>query len=360
MHAEPTRTWLRRVAACGVAACGLAAIADAWAQQPAPQPPPPAATAADFDRPVAYIYGNVAVTRAEFGEFLMARGGADKLELFVNKKIIEHECAKRGVAVTQQEMEAALLEDLEGLSIQKADFVKLVLPRYGKTFYEWMEDVVRPRLLLTKLCRDRVQVTEDDLRKQFEREFGEKRKVQIIMWPKGDDLKTIQKEYAAIRESQDAFDDAAMRQSNPALASVKGHIQPVARHTYADEPEVVETAFKMQPGTVSHVIDTKLGYVVIKLHAIIPPSPDADFEKEKPRLHKQAYDERLSQEIPKYFAELKKAAEPNFIFTGPELWKALAGPAQAMEGNVLDGVKPAAPGLTPAGGAVIPPPSEKK
>ena len=95
-----------------------------------------------------------------------------------------------------------------------------------------MEDVIRPRLLLTKLCRDRVKVTEDDLKQQFEREYGEKRRVQVIMWPKGDDLKAIQELYGKIRDSQDEFDRAARGQANPALAAACGNIKPIARHTY--------------------------------------------------------------------------------------------------------------------------------
>lgn len=339
MRTEPTR--LRRLAACALAVGGLGVIADAIAQQP-PAPKPAAATANDFDRPVAYINGNVAVSRAEFGEFLMARGGVDKLELFINRKIIDHECARQGVTVSQVEMEAALLEDLQGLSVKKADFVQQVLPRYGKSLYEWMEDVIRPRLLLTKLCKDRVKVTEDDLKQHFEREYGEKRRAQVIMWPKGDDLKAIQDLYGKIHDSQDEFDRAARGQANPALAAACGNIKPIARHTYGEDRIVVETAYKLRPGEVSEILTTSQGYVVLKLHEVIPPDAKANFEKEKDRLHKRAYDERMSQEIPKLFAELKAAAKPNLIFTGPEVWKAIAGPNASPE-NVLQGVSGAVP-----------------
>jgi hypothetical protein len=350
MRTERTRTRLRRLAAGAVAACGVGVIADAWAQQPptAKPAPTPAAVADDFSRPVAYIYKNVPITRGEFGEFLMARGGVDKLELFVNKKIIEHECARRGVVVTKDEMEAALLEDLAGLSIKKKEFIEMVLPRYGKTLYEWMEDVIRPRLLLSKLCKDRVQVTDEDLKQQFEREYGEKRRVQIIVWPKGDDLKAIEKEYAKLRTSQDEFDRAARGQSNPSLAAACGHIKPIARHTCTYETEkekdraIEEKAFKLTVGEVSEIIGTSQGYVVMKLHEVVPPDASVKFEAVKERLKKQAYDERMSQEIPKYFAELKKAAEPNFIFTGPELWKVLTGPDRNPE-SVLQGVSGTAP-----------------
>lgn len=347
------RNRLRRLAACALAVGGIGVIANAVAQQPAPAPA--AAPTADATRPVAYIYGSEPISRAEFGEFLMARGGVDKLDLFINMKIIEHECTKRGIKVDQKEMEAALMEDLAGLSVSKSDFIKQVLPRYGKTLYEWMEDVIKPRLLLAKMCQDRIQVTDDDLKKQFEREYGEKRQMQIIIWPKGDDLKSIQETYGKIRNNADEFDRAARGQANPSLAAACGNIN-IARYTQGEEAIVIETAYKLNPGEVSEVLSTRLGYVVLKLKAIVPPDANANFEKVKDRLRKQAKDEKLTQEIPKLFAELKTQAKPNLIFTGPELWKVIAGTDSAPE-NMLKGVSGTAPAPTQA---LIPAPTEKK
>jgi hypothetical protein len=342
MPAVPTR---RRIWACGLAACGLGVGSVAHAQ--APGQPPVVRTAAtqpaddSATRQVAYIYGTVPVTRQDLGEFLMARGGADKLELLVNKKIIEHECAKRNVTVTREEMEAALADDVKGLSIKKEEFIKVVLPRYGKTYYEWMEDVVRPRLLLTKLCKDQVKVTDDDLRKMFEREYGEKRRVQVMMWPLGDNQKVIDEQWAKmrsfvdqegkIRSNQEEFDSVCRQQANPALASTRGHIKPLSRHMYAEDVAVLETAFKLKVGEVSEPIRTLQGTFCVKLHEVIPPDAKVEFEKVKGTLYQQAYEEKLSQEIPKYFARLKEAARPEFIYTGPDLWKMLNDPARKSE-----------------------------
>jgi hypothetical protein len=341
MSAVPSR--VRRAVAWGLVAAGLGGSA-LVAQSPPPAAPPAApapSRADDALRPVAVIYGNVPVTRQDLGEFLIARGGADKLELVVNKMIIEYECKKRNISVTEKEMEAALLEDLAGLSINKADFIRAVLPRYGKTLYEWMEDVIRPRLLLSKLCHDRVKVDDADLMKQFEREYGEKRRVQIVMWPKGDNLTVIQEEWAKIRNNQSEFDRAARSQANPALASCAGNIKPIGRHAYAEDKRVEEIAFQLKVGEVSEIIGTSQGYVVMKLHQIIPPDDSVKFEAVKPRLFKQAFDERMTQEIPKCFAELKEAAKPKMLLDGPPLWKDDVRPGKPVE-DVLQG-----PGTAP-------------
>lgn len=304
------------------------------------------------NRPLAYIYGNVPVTREDLGEFLIARGGADKLDLLINKKIIEHECAKRGVTVTEKELEAALLEDLEGLSIKKGDFVKVVLPRYGKTLYEWMEDVVRPRLLLTKLCRDRIVISDKDLQKQFDREFGEKRQVQIIMWPPNDDQKAILAIWEKIRSSQDEFDSVARAQANPGIAASAGHIKPISRHLPAQDKIIEDVAFQLKEGEVSQILKTSQGYMVMKMHRVIPPASEVKFEDVKPRLEKQAFEEAVALEIPKFFAELREEANPKVLFTGPKAWQ--TEQTQTVEADVEG--EPEA-GIVPASG--IKPASEK-
>src|SRR5262245_11729663 len=80
---------------CGALARVTAAQpASAPAQAAAPVTPPVAPTAAgDYAREViAYIYDVIPITRADLGEFLIARWGADRLEVLVNERIIEHAC----------------------------------------------------------------------------------------------------------------------------------------------------------------------------------------------------------------------------------------------------------------------------
>jgi hypothetical protein len=285
-------------------------------QQPAAKPA--------ANQPLAYLNGNTPITTEEFGRFLMDRGGADKLETYVNIRIIDAEAARRGITVTKLEMEAALADDLSGLSaggpVNKNDFIKVVLPKYGKTYYEWMEDVIRPRLLLTKMCRDRVKVSEENLKIEFERRYGEKRQCQMLMWPLGD-RKFVTERFDKARKSQEEFDREAVAMANPALASVKGHMKPISRHLIAEDKQVENAAFALKEGDVSHVMETPQGFIVLKLHKIIPPDSTVKFADVRPQLEKAAFDELLTKEIPVFFAELKKAANPTLHYVPPADWK---------------------------------------
>src|SRR4051812_4830513 len=150
---------------CGRNVAPRAAAAPNPPAAPNPEQAPPLAPDSHSDysrRIVAYIYGTIPITREDLGEYLIARYGADKLELLVNRKIIDRVCKEKGVEVTAAEVEATVQEAMKGLgpTISRKDFEKQVLAPRHLSFYEWKEDVIRPKLLMTKLCQQRVQVTD--------------------------------------------------------------------------------------------------------------------------------------------------------------------------------------------------------
>lgn len=319
------RRWVRALGITGVAAAGyvFGITADrASAQLPGTPPATPVPTA--DKRVVAYIYGSHPVTREELGEFLIARGGAEKLELLVNKKIIEVEAARRNVTVTVTEVEAGLNEDLKGLGVGKDDFVKHVLPRYGKTLYEWTEDVIKPRLLLNKMCRDRIKITDDDLRKAFENRYGEKRQAKLICWNKNDKQAAL-KQWEEARKGDVEFDRIARTQPDPSLASSCGLVAPVGRFAYAEiegQNDAVEKAlFNLKVGEMSQLFDTPAGVMCVKLVAILPPDTTITIDKVRANLERDLFEAKMNVEIPKYFTELKKIAQPNLLLKGPPTQK---------------------------------------
>lgn len=328
-----------RVHALGLAAAGGLVLANVGHTEAPPDRRAAAAEAAL--RPVAYLYGGAqTVTAQELGEFLMARGGADKLDLLVNRTIIERAAAKKGVTATDAEMTAALEEDLKGFGFDKAQFIKVALAARGKTFYEWMEDVIRPRILLSKMCKDRVSVTDEAVKVQFERTYGEKRRVQIVIWPKNDDERAILKQWEKLRTSQEEFDRAARQQANPQLAAAAGHTRPISRFMPADDRIVEQTAFQLQVGEVSQILNTPIGFVCIKLHEVIKPS-EVKYDDVKEGLRHQAFEELLSAEIPRYFAQLKEEAQPKLVYAGPSQWQQLDTRSESKDKLLKDaGVTP--------------------
>ena len=291
---------------------------------PAPLPATPSTPVpapADSDdyakRPVAFIHDNEVVTREQLGEYLIARFGAERLPLLINKILIEEACRAKGIEVTAAEVEASFAEDLAGMgNVSQADFADKVLKQYKKSLYEWKEDVIRPKLLMSKLVRDRVKVTEEDIQAGFDAYHGEKIDCQVIYWPRGEE-NIAKAQYAAIRDSAKEFDDKAKMQANSTLAAQGGHLsQPIGRRTTGND-EVESEAFKLQPGEVSRLISTPDGIVVVKCLKRIPPDNTVSLERERPRLQKEVIDKKTALEIRKAFIEIQKDAKVKNLLTNP-------------------------------------------
>src|SRR5262249_24368282 len=157
-----------------------------------------------------------------------------RLGTLVNKRIIEHVCKEKGIDVTPAEVEADLAETLKGFSVNRSEFVSKILKPYKTTLYEWKEDVIKPRLLLTKLCRDRVQVPDEDVRTAYEAYHGQKLQCRMILWPR-EEKSHVFMLYPKIRDSEEEFDRASRQQADPKLAATAGEIAPFGRHTTGNE-----------------------------------------------------------------------------------------------------------------------------
>jgi hypothetical protein len=309
------RRWMHGLGILGAATAGY--VFGITSDRLTAQVPAPASTANKSW--VAMIYGNVPVTREELGEFLIARGGYEKVELVVNKKIIEIEAARRNLTVTPVEIRAALEDDIRGLGITFDDFKSKVLPRYGKTLYEWTEDVIKPRIMLSKMCRDQVKVTEEDLKRLFDNKYGEKRQAKIIRWSK-EELRAAQRDWDEARKGDTEFDSIARRQADPNLAAAAGLTQPVGRNAYDDsqgkQEEIEKVLFSLKVGEISQLFQTPAGIMCVKCVAIIPPDQNVKMEQVKTTLEKEVYERKLAAEVPKCFTRLKEQAKPEVFLKG--------------------------------------------
>jgi hypothetical protein len=332
------------------------------AGQNSPQSNPPssastAATTSDYShRVVAYIYGTIPITREELGEYLIARMGKERIGNLVNKRIIERACQLKGVDVTSAEVEADLADTLKGLVVNRNDFVTKVLKPYNKTLYEWKEDVIKPRLMLTKLCRDRVQVTEEDLQKAFKAYHGEKAECRIILWPPSEKGHVF-KDYPKIRDSEEEFDRVSKQQADPKLAASAGKIEPFGRYTTGNEEmEIAIFGIKpdeikpgegpqkpregLKPGEISHVIETPQGLVVIKCLKHLAPD-ETKLEEVRDKLTKDIINRKINQqEIPKLFGELRAEARPVLFLKEGETEEELLREAQRELGETAQKTVP--------------------
>src|SRR5262249_14172859 len=146
---------------------------------------------------------------------------AEKLELMINRKILDQACAEQKVEVTDAAVEAQFDTDLKGMNMSREVFQKELLSKWGKSLLEWREDVMRPKLMLQQLAAGRVKVTDEDLHKGFEANYGEQLDCRMIIYSANQE-KYVLKEYPNLRDSEAEFDRAARNQMVPSLAAKAG------------------------------------------------------------------------------------------------------------------------------------------
>jgi hypothetical protein len=259
---------------------------------------------------LATIYGDVHLTREQFGEYLIDRDGAERLDLFLNRLIVEHACQSNGITVTEAEIEEQLVEyiNLFGQGSKK-ELVNRMLKPNKATLYELRNDVLWTKLMLGKLCRDRVQVTEAELKQAYDSHYGEKMKVRMIMWPNEEERLARTKYFPIIRDDDKEFIRLAKQQVVPELASKAGETE-IARHASGHE-EVEKIAFAMQKGDISPVFTLPDCVMVFRVLDRVPPRVDVKIDDVRAQLTKQVTEAKLrARVIPAVYADLRKEANP--------------------------------------------------
>jgi hypothetical protein len=325
-------------AGAGVCWWSASPLKPTTAQAAPPAPPPPSAYApqaapppvsSDYANRVVAYYGERPVTREMLGEYLIARYGADKLELFVNRLIIEDACKAHGVEVSAAEVEAALADDLKGLGLNRKEFVDNYLKSHHLNLVEWKEDIIRPKLMLAKLVRSRVQYTEQDVADAYDAHYGERIRAKLIIWPQEEE-KSAFAEYARIRDDPAEFERRAKNQLSRELSATGGLVkEPIGRRTTGDEP-FEKDLFSLQPGELTQVHGTPGGIVVAKCVERVKADTSVSLDKERPRLIAEILKKKTEIEIPRYFAELQKQASPRLLMKSQNKPEDIAGEVQKL------------------------------
>jgi RNA polymerase sigma factor (sigma-70 family) len=268
-----------------------------------PQQPPPIA---DPRQPVAIIHGDIKLTRAEYAEYLLRCFGSEKLQGFVNFRIIEMAAAAQGIAVTDAEVEESLTQDLASMNIDRATFTGKVLKQYGKSPSEWELTVLRPRLLLQKLIGKKVMVTDEELRREFENQFGSTVRCRMLTWPaaQGSAARRTAEVIAAHPAKFDSF-----------AATVQ--VQEVTFRRWADDDadqKAADAAFRLKPGEVSAPLESRGSVLLLKCLEHIPADPARRMDAESARIRSVVLRRKVDNEIARGAQALLADARPQLLW----------------------------------------------
>ncbi len=209
------------------------------------------------------------VRYTELAEECLARYGKEVLEVEISHLLLQQALAAANLSVSKEDLNAEIAHaaELSGVVDKQGrpdlkQWIKLATEQQGVTRDEYLRDSVWPSAALKKLTGGAVQVTEDDLEKAFDANYGERIRCRAIVLG---NMRRAQEVWAKARQnaSMEYFGDLAAEYSiEPTSKALRGEVPPVRR--YGGQPQLEDVAFNLADGELSGIIQLGDRYVILK------------------------------------------------------------------------------------------------
>jgi parvulin-like peptidyl-prolyl isomerase len=273
---------------------------------------------------VATVNGST-ISRDELAALCMKRCGDDVLDSVVNKSLILQACQAQQIVVTQKQVDDEIEQIAAKFSLSTPLYLKLIQDQRDIVPEQYMSDVIWPMLALRALARDKVQVTQSDIDKAFQAEFGPKIQVRMIAMTDADKANKI---YQDAKANPDSFKLLAKQHSeDPSSASVEGLLPPIRR--YGGDDMIEKVAFSLQPNQISELFQVGNMHVCLQCVRHINPTPPSveQITEIQKGIRREMEDVKLREMADTLFTTLREQSSVIKVFGNPELEKQYPGVA---------------------------------
>jgi RNA polymerase sigma factor (sigma-70 family) len=259
--------------------------------------------------PVAVIFGTEPITREELADYLLSHLTAEQLDKYVRRRVLEHACKQQGIVVTDDEVDIYIKGQLGQNNSQQN--LRDRLREQKMTLRQWKEDTVRAQLLLHKLAQE-AEVTESDLRREFEAQYGEKVECRGVVWPAS--ARDVAEQEAALFRTGEADLEAPKSMQARKLNSFK-----INRTGTKERARLEKVAFRLRPGEISPLIhlDDDGGYVILQCLRRIPAKEGIRYEDVRESLRCEVEKRLRPGDEKVIFRQLLTRAQPKLLWTPP-------------------------------------------
>lgn len=272
------------------------------------------------------------------------RLGREVLDNMINRATIQLACQEKNVVVTSAEVDREMTRIASEFKIPLEQYLLMLQTERGINPEQYRNDVIWPMLALRKLAGEEVQVTSAEIKKAFERDYGPRVKVRMILC---DNQRRAQTAWQKAKEDPDNFEKYVQEYSiDQASKSLDGTIPPIPRHS--GSPNIEATAFKLQPGEVSAIVqldNAAQRYVILKCEGRTDPVVRELDEAVKAELEDQLKRQKVQEQVAVVFENLKKETLVHNIqygtTTGGSKPSTVARTQSAKPGETRPATKPA-------------------
>jgi parvulin-like peptidyl-prolyl isomerase len=270
------------------------------------------------------------ISRAALASACVDRYGEELLEDLVNKRLILHRCRNQGLNVTDQEVDAEIDRMAARFKITREQLLDHILRERGVNVHQYKHDILWPMLALRKLAADKLTVTEEQLQKAYDSQFGPAVKCRLIVVSERPLAEQLHRQ---LTERPDDFARLAMQNSiDVNSASIGGLIQPIRRHV--GDPAIEREVFALQPGKISNIIPVGQQFAILKCEGH-EPARNMPIEKVREELIEKINDQKLREVASKTLEEMQKSATVQNVWNDAQLRAQMPGVVATINGEPI-------------------------
>ncbi len=296
---------------------------------------------------VAATVNGLQILKRDIAEDCITRFGSEMLETEINRTILMQALKKSQMRVEQGDINLEITRAAEALghlnpdgTVNVNDWLKLQTNGDLSKVDFYIEDEVWPTVALKKLVAQGVSVTQEDMDKGFEANFGPRVEVLVIV---NNDHRTALKVWnlASANPTAEYFGKLANQYSiEPASKNNFGAVPPIQKH--GGRPELEKEAFSLQQGEISKVVQVGEYWITMFCTGRTAPVV-SDFDAVKDELEKNILEKKLNLAMADSFRALRNEAQiDNFLAGTSQPGQEAVRSARQLEG-IGQGSQPQAP-----------------
>lgn len=262
---------------------------------------------------IAARINGTTITLADLAEECIARHGREVLEGLISRRLLEQECKRKNVPVTQQDIDRELAKAAESLGKvdpqtkqpDVAGWLKSITEEQGISIDLYIQDAVWPSVALKRLVEKNIDISQQDLERGYEANYGPRVRCRAIVL---NNLRRANEVWEMARKDTSVANFARLAEEFSIEASsraLSGEVPPIQK--WGGQPHLEKEAFALQPGELSGIIQVGDQYVVLLCEGYTKPVA-ANFNEVKEILHEDIFEKKLRLAMAAEFERLREAS----------------------------------------------------
>jgi len=267
---------------------------------------------------VAATINGTPITLRDLAEECIERHGEEVLLGTIHRRLLEQAVAKAKVTVTDADLDAEIARAAAATLKLKADgspdvehWLKMITEQQRISVEVYRHDSVWPTVALKKLVGNTAQVTEEDLQRGYEANYGPRVRCRAIVL---NNPRMAQRVWEMARRdlTPENFGRLAAQFSiEPGSRANEGEVPPIKR--WGGQPVLEREAFSLKPGELSSIIQADDKYGMLLCEGFTEPI-GVDMASVRNLLVEDIREKKLRLAMANYFDELKENATiDNFL-----------------------------------------------